>query len=133
MTDFASAAIGISLPVLAQIASGFDNRSAAVWWLVGLAAVAFAFNQIVVAWRSMTQRFAERDGSGPRYQTAARCDELHRKIEAGMATVDERHSHRTDALRREIKADVEGVHSRINDVLRAVSTLGGKIDGWRRE
>lgn len=37
-------------------------------------------------------------------------------------------SDKMDAIRREGKADTEGVHTRINDVLAAVSELRGKVD-----
>jgi hypothetical protein len=47
---------------------------------------------------------------------------IYEKIEE----MDERAAVRTDALRKEVKDDIRGVHDRINDVLHALGRLEGK-------
>ncbi len=126
MSDTLSTLVGLSLPVLAQLAPAPDDRSAAIWWLVGLAAVAVAFNQIATAWGRLTDRFSSRP-TGAGLVTDDRCRFEHEKVGKAMERIDANHVARSEDLRQEIKSDIKGVHARIDDVLRAVSDIGGQI------
>jgi hypothetical protein len=48
---------------------------------------------------------------------------LHEKIEG----LDRRHQEASNALRREVKTDIEGVHARVTDLLRIVAELSGSL------
>jgi hypothetical protein len=42
--------------------------------------------------------------------------------------MDERHTDRTEALRLEFKHDIKGVHSRIDDAIRVLGRIEGKLE-----
>jgi len=138
MSDLVSSAVGLALPVIAQVASVPDDRSAAIWWLIGLAAVAVAFNQISNAWLRITGRFQEKRGDTPDYQTRPRCEELHREITRTLIDMNAAHNTRTETLRREIKDDVGNIYDRIEsktqattdritELVRVIGDLSGQI------
>ena len=115
MSDMLSTLVGLSLPVLAQLAAAPTDRSAAIWWLVGLAAVATAFNQVSSAWGRLSGRFQERHGDGPEYQRREDCQFLHKDLAAVLDRTNREHSERTEQLRKEIKHDISQVYERIED------------------
>lgn len=128
MNDLLTPVSGLLPLVMAQIASpGPDDRSLAVWWLLGLAAAAVIFNQLSDAWRKLTGRFKEREQPGPHYVLHSTCIDSHNKLEATLREIDEGHEERTEALRRELKADTGGVHKRVDEVLKAVSRVEGML------
>lgn len=53
---------------------------------------------------------------------------MGREIKEGFASMDGRRSGSIDALRLEIKAEIHGVHERVNEVLRGVSRLEGRSE-----
>jgi hypothetical protein len=129
MSDTLSAVVGLCIPVLAQLAPAGapgTEHSAAIWWLVGLAAVAVAFNQVASAWSRITGRFQERTG-GDRLVTEEMCRRQHDTSARAYKDQEATHSARTENLRVEIKSDFKGVHNRIDDVMGAVRALEGTI------
>lgn len=136
MSDAISSFVGLSLPVLAQLAAP-DQDSAAIWWLVGLAAVAVAFNQIASAWSRITGRF-ENKPSGAHYQTEESCRSLHKDLDHTLQTMNREHSERTEKLREQILLDLAAVYQRIEDktdgmnvrlttIAQAIGDLGGQV------
>jgi hypothetical protein len=67
----------------------------------------------------------EHEHSG--YQTVNHCASMHAQIKSDMDRTEARHEARTEALRIEIKEDVKGVHGRIDDVMRGLSRIEGKL------
>jgi len=120
----------ISLAILPLAASLPDSeQSAAIWWLFGLAAVAVVFNQVSAAWSRLSGRFAERQSDDPRPVSEAACKERHASADNRMATMESRIQKATEGLRLEVKQDVKGIHSRIDDILAAVHELRGAVNG----
>ena len=136
MSDAVSSFIGLSLPVLAQLAPAGGDSNAAAWWLIGLAAVAVAFNAVSSAWIRITGRFQEKRGDGPEYQRREDCIELHKDLTTVLDRMNREHADRTEALRKEIKADISQVYERIEEKtdaqtsrLTAISQFMGDIAG----
>jgi hypothetical protein len=100
---------GALIPLAAAVSMP-SQENAAIWWILGLAGVAVMFNQVTQAWRSLTGRMVERP-SGEDFQPKHECEQ------------------KMDSARREAKADMENLHSRINIVLREVSQVCGEIRG----
>jgi hypothetical protein len=112
-TSTISTLSALALPVVAQL-NAPEGGSAAVWWLVGLACVATASNQVFALWRTATGRFAEREG-GPRNPTAQECEGRHYALATVLERMDREHAIRTEELRKEIKTDIGAVYQRIED------------------
>lgn len=140
MSESLSGIIGLSLPFLAQLApapaGAPTEHSAAIWWLMGLAAVAVAFNAISSAWERLSGRFAERRGDGPEYQRREDCMAMHNGLTDVMQRINREHAERTEILRREIKSDMSSVYDRIesktdgiNNRLTGISQFMGEIAG----
>ena len=128
MNDLLSSCVGLSLPLLtAQMPS--TEQSAAIWWLFGLAAVAIMFNQISSAWARLSGKFAERPSIEPRAVTELACKDRHAGLDARLVKMEERLQSSTEALRLEVKGDIKGVHSRVDDILGAVRELSGRLSG----
>jgi hypothetical protein len=107
-------------PVAAAAAQGVseggtDDRALALFWIAGLTAAAVIFNQVFQAWGSLTGRFARRIEGDP-VVTQLACKEEHKREEQ-----------RRENLRLEVKQDVRGIHSRIDDVLAAVAAVRGEL------
>ena len=49
-------------------------------------------------------------------------------LDTTLREMDVRHTARTEKLRGEFKNDMRGVHERVDEVLRAVSRVEGKLD-----
>jgi hypothetical protein len=126
MSDIISATTAIAPLILAQTAAAQPDQPA-VWWILGLAGAAVIFNQIAQSWHTLTGRFKRLESSGPRCPTEAECDARHRLVEEHLVKIGDQAQARSEALRQEIKKDVSGVHTRIDDVLRAVSRIEGKV------
>ncbi len=142
MNSLLSSVSGLLPLAIASIASSESadaQTSTGVWWILGAAGAAVIFNQLVTAWNNLTGRFKEREGTGPQYQRVEVCEAMHKTITDAIEEVErrqthrmeeteQRHSVRTEGLRREIKGDVSGVHKRIDEVLKGVSRLEGKVN-----
>ena len=127
MTHALAACIPLVPLVLAQFIGGEAAGKGALLWLLGLAAAAVIFNQVVMAFRNMTGRFAERvPGAG--FQTREGCATVQQHVTARIDAAEQRSDTRDETLRREIKEDVKGVHKRSDQILAAVSRLEGKVD-----
>jgi uncharacterized protein HemX len=126
MTDLISATAALSPLVLAQTAAAQPDQPA-VWWIIGLAGAAVIFNQVAQSWKTLTNRFRERDSGGPRSPTEAECESRHNLISTQLQNITEQAQGRSESLRQEIKKDLGGVHQRIDEVLRAVARLEGKV------
>jgi hypothetical protein len=123
MNDTLSNLLGLSLPIIAQLS---PDRGDAISWLVGLAAVAVAFNAITTAWGRLTGRFTE-NPLGPRAVTEEQCHQQHVEAKRESERNEKEQAERTEALRLEIKSDVRGIHSRVDDILRAVAEVQGAM------
>lgn len=113
--------------------------TAAVWWILGAAGVAVIFNNLFSAWTNLTGRFKEKEGAGPEYVTRQACHEAHQKTEA---TIKEREENleqtitelenklesKSNELRVIVRADIAGVHKRVDAILAAVSELKGRVE-----
>lgn len=122
-------------------------------WLEVLFYLAGGVTMVVVCWHHLSGRgdtkrtpqpFEVKEH--PVFATKAELDDVKRqvselaeKIEDGFASLDTKRSHsleklhtdlqqRTESLRLEIKADTEGLHNRITDVLSAFSELRGEVN-----
>jgi hypothetical protein len=146
MSDTLFSIVGLGLPLIAQITSitDADRNSATIWWIFGLAGAAVAFNQIAAAWTRLTGRSDRRSLEQPveireakepaprnhehnQYQEWRACQNLHRDLNATLERMDTVQSAQTDTLRREIKDDFKGVHSRVDAVLGELRDLGGQF------
>ena len=100
-----------------------DTNSMAMWVFCAFAAVPTI--KLLVDWarpasRNITpQPLTVREDRDPQTQEA--CQALHNKLDASLSKIEERHTARTEALRLEIKGDIESVHSRITDLVAAVN------------
>ena len=130
MSDIFSSLTALSLPILAQLAGGQGQgqaNSPAVWWLIGLAAVAVGFNQIASAWGRLTGRWQERP-TGERLVTEEACRRRHENHENHDESVKGAQAARIETLRLEVKEDVKGIHNRIDDIMGAVRDLRGRVE-----
>ncbi len=160
MSDIISASAAMAPLVLAQAATAQPDQPA-VWWILGLAGTAVIFNQLAQSWKTITNRFKEREQPGPHVATIEDCEKRHLTIDNHLSEMERQAVCRGEklreetlaraeklreealdrgellrketeaaatALRLELKRDIEGVHSRVGDILKAVSRIEGKVD-----
>jgi hypothetical protein len=94
---------------------------------------------------------ADRDHDHTEFQRAANCSSLHASIKTDMDQIEDRHSERTEALRKEIKADIAAVlaaikasgeeaesrsskiHSRIDPLSNVVAATNQRMEDHLRD
>lgn len=137
MNDAFAGSIGLLPLIIAQVPGA--DRSEIITVLLGGAALAVIANQVFTLWRNATGRFQERSG-GPRAVTQEECREQHHQSANVMDRIDRAHAERTEHLRLEIKADVNGIYNRISEETRGmraelnlVSTGFGELRGMMKK
>lgn len=128
--------------ILAQLSE--RTADALVVWMVGGSAAIFAINQVLTFYKA---HIKEQPTPSDTYATkaehaalAGRVDRMSSEIAQAFERLDHKRSvsiaglhtkveNSTAEIRREIKADIGGVHERINTVLSAVSEVKGAIKG----
>jgi hypothetical protein len=126
--------------ILAQLTE--RTADALVVWMVGGSAAIFAINQVLTFYKA---HIKEQPTPADTYATKAehaelrgRVDRMGTEIHSAFERLDQKRSvsiaglhtkveASTAEIRREIKADLGGVHERISTVLTAVSELKGAI------
>jgi len=99
-------------------------------WLLSAAAVAVIANQGMMFWKNISGGLKETPPPAQTYVQKTVCKLLHIGVETKIREQSERietAEENTEALRREIKDDVKGIHDRINIILEAVGELKGKV------
>ena len=139
----------LPLAIGAVAAPQDTETTVAVWWIIGAAGAAALFNQLVSAWNNLTGRFKS-EGTGPEYVTRVNCHEAHQKTEAVLKAsdaqreksiadleekientfnrLDEKLESKQNEMRTIVRADISGVHQRVDAILAAVSELKGKVE-----
>lgn len=87
-------------------------------WLLCAACVLVILNQGADFWR---KNLKEKPTPADTYVDKTVCKIIHAEANKKL----EKSENSLEALRKEIKADVKGIHDRINDVLKAVSRMEG--------
>lgn len=109
-------------------------------FLACIAALAVVAASIVKIFRREPPLHHEYASKAELAALSKRVDDLGTEIREGFRSLDSKRSisiaglhddleSKTTDLRKEVKADIAGVHTRINDVLAAVSELKGKVEG----
>lgn len=96
------------------------------WLIVGLASLLVMLNQGL----KLSDRFKPKDFVPPLHAQFAERAEFERYVQHNSEEHAALHSRIGGAergLRQEIKTDIQAIHERINDVLKAVSRMEGKI------
>ena len=106
--------------ILAAIAPPADDRSMAVWWLLGLAAAALIFNQVADAWGKLTGRFSRDASPEGGFRSRKDCIEIHQQLNQNREKVQDSLMNADTELRKEIREDITGVHKRLDAVLTAL-------------
>ena len=114
------------LPIVLGISLGSESATPILWWILGLAGCAVAFNQVSQAWRRVTGGFETR-AAGTEHRKRADCIEIHKTVTSSLKDIARDSAESDDRLRREIKTDIDGVHRRIDDVQKAVSKQGQDV------
>ncbi len=127
MTDLLSNFVPLVPLVIAQIAPAESTRGEILTVLLGIAALAVIANTLAELWRNLTGKLKEQPPPGQTYIRILDCKETHAEINARFLRIEERADERSDALRKEIKTDIGGVHEKINAVISAVGELKGEI------
>lgn len=115
--------------LLAQLSA--DLVPPLVQWLLGASASLFLLNQAITFWK---EHMREQPAPADTYATKKEHEELAAEVEAKFITlatdrrrnVFELHG-KIDALAREVKGDMGGVHDRITELLAAFSELKGAV------
>lgn len=126
MSDTISTLAALAPAAVAQVAIPTET-SALVWWLVGLAAAAALFNQIVAAWRNLTGRFSDRPADGPEYVTRPACHQAMKEVADRLDRIDQCRLNDMADLRNLIRSEVGGTHKRVDAILSAVSEVRGEL------
>ena len=111
--------------VLAQ--SGVGATELGQWLLVAAAAAVIA-NQGTTCFKNLIAGLQKKHT--PRSEgmpDMAFCDERHHDIDGRITGLDRILSSKLDAMRTEMKSDLKGVHSRVDDVMKGVARIEGKI------
>jgi hypothetical protein len=99
-------------------------------WLLAFAAVAVIANQGITFWKNISGGLKETPPPAQTYVQKTICKLLHIEIDKHHREETERidkAEENTEALRREIKDDIRGIHDRINLILCVVGELKGKL------
>lgn len=132
MSDLVSAAGGLSLPVIAQVAAQADGASSgnpAIWWLVGAAAAAVIFNQLATAWDRLTTRFSrQQTPDGQQFQTAAGCKAVHSAFDSKVDSFCREIRDSIAALGREAEERSSKLHARIDPISQRVTAVDARVD-----
>ena len=132
MNNLLSTGLSLSPIMLAQFVPS-ASHSQILTVLLGGAALLVIANQAFSFWKNATGNLKEIPPPAQTYVPITRCAEEHKKnadehtsMAATLRTIGAEALQRSDAVRKEIKDDVKGIHARIDDVLKAVSRLEGR-------
>jgi hypothetical protein len=128
MNDYVSTAASLAVPVIAQI-SAVDQQSAAIWWIVGLAAAAAGANQIVLLWRNLSPSRDRRHVSLEQEpQSKAACEKLHTAITEELRRLHEAFTQGFERYAREAEQRASGLHKRVDPIAADVARVNGRLD-----
>lgn len=131
MSDLVSAAGGLSLPIIAQVAAQAEvstaDRNPAIWWMVGAAAAAVVFNQLSQSWDRLTGRFS-RQNNDPQMQTAEGCKVIHQHLDEKMEAFCDRVTGAVEKLGRDAEERSSKLHSRIDPISQRVTAVDARVD-----
>jgi len=128
MNSILPALTGLLPIAIASVASQESETSLGVWWILGAAAAAVMFNQLITAWNNLTGRFKERENNGPEYVTRQACHEAHEKLENCLKEQEHAFETKLTEFRNEFGRGIKGVHQRVDSILSAVSELKGRVE-----
>ena len=114
MNDLTGSIIPLAPFILAQFSAVTDAEIGK--WLLIATAICVSINQLLGVWQKLFPGKYEQEAKIARGR-------LHKRIDATGLRLEEK----TQSLRLEVKEDIKGIHSRIDDVLTAVSELNGII------
>lgn len=118
---------GLSLaPLLLAQLGGVSSTQLGDWLISGAAVMAMGYYGAML-WQSLTRGLRIEPPPSTTYATIANCRASREKIYDRMIVLDKAMDEKNSALRLEIKGDIRGVHSRIDDVLAAVSDVSGQL------
>jgi uncharacterized FlaG/YvyC family protein len=107
-----------------------------VTWIVCSAAVIVIVRNALGLWRDMSGGFAQREIPPKEYVALSACSAQHKRHNEEIESIRAEAHQRIEAvyaeirtLRAQTKDDIENVHSRINEVLKGVSRIEGKLSG----
>ncbi len=123
MNDAISASLALAPLALAQ-APAIGATEIGQWLLVA-AAIAVIANQGMAFFRNLTSQFTKKPSSDS-YTSQMECEKKHAAIASQLDTFSTDAETRNEKLRLELKGDVQGIHKRIDDVLKGMSRLEGK-------
>lgn len=133
MSDALASAAALAIPVtaqfVAQVAPLPDGQSAAVWWLVGLAAAAAGANQVVSFWRNISRDSAHRSvamESVPQSKEA--CEKLHDLLNDELRRIREAIVNGQTLHTREAEQRSSGLHKRIDPIAADVARVEGRLN-----
>jgi hypothetical protein len=112
MSDIISASAAMAPLVIAQAASSQPEQPA-VWWILGLAGVAVVFNQIAQSWKTITNRFKEREQPGPHVATIEDCEKRHQTLDNHLSEMERQVVNRGEKLREETLARAEKLREEV--------------------
>ncbi|MFH0878569.1 MAG: hypothetical protein V2A34_02540 [Lentisphaerota bacterium] len=92
-------------------------------WLISFAAVAVIAHQALGLIEKFKKMTKEQPRPAETYQTMALCQVVHKAVEQRF----EDFKKENENGRKEMRIDLKGIHSRINDVFSAVDELKGQI------
>jgi len=106
----------------------------ATWLICAASLVGFAYYGVSL-WKMLFGKFAEREIPPREYVPLPGCRDKHKQVDEAIERIRAEAHGRIETIfteiktqRLETKTDIGEVHSRINDVLAAVSRLAGKLD-----
>jgi hypothetical protein len=114
------------LPMTVAQLGGVDANGLGAW-LLGAMAVMVIVNQALTVWGKLSRGLKEVPPPADTYATRELCDEKHEGIKSRLEKIDQDHQARVDRMERDYQITCRGIHSRINEVLAAVSRLEGKV------
>jgi hypothetical protein len=128
MNDYLSLAASLAVPVIAQV-SAPDQQSAAVWWIVGLAAAAAGANQVVLLYRNLSPDRDRRHVSVEQEpQTKAACEKQHTAITEELRRIHDAFTQGISLHTREAEQRASGLHKRIDPIAADVARVNGRVD-----
>lgn len=105
-------------------ADGGANDNAVMLWLAGVAGVSIIFNQLAQVYKTLTSGLKEQPPPSQTYATKTDCTSKHSHVDKRFDDI----AIRFNSSDAKAEARVTSLHSRINEVLAAVSELKGRIN-----
>lgn len=127
MSDAMQSAFALTVPFLAQLTLDSD-QAAAVNWLLGLACVAVAGNQIMQFWRHATGRFQPRQHDGPAYQTVMECKTAHKDMDAEIEKLGSSLRSALADIERNAERRATSLHQRIDPIAAELNGVSRRMD-----